>query len=295
MDVGELISEVRRLEIRTRRAVDNFVGGAYRSRFKGRGIEFEEVREYEFGDDVRDIDWNVSARMGAPFVKKYVEERELHVLLAIDVSASGLFGSGEKTKIRTQAEIAALLALSAVRSRDKVGMLMFSDRIEKHLPMRSGRAHVLRMIRELVATEPQGRETDIAGALTQMRQLLKKRTVIFVISDFLETREHWKQALGMLSRRHDVILIDVNDPAESAWQVPGTWNIADAETLVGGTFSATATFRKEFAARAAEEREALKLEAARAKAGWVSVTCGEDIILPLMRYFDKKAVGASGG
>lgn len=288
MDVGELISEVRRLEIRTRNAVDNFVGGAYRSRFKGRGIEFEEVREYEFGDDVRDIDWNVSARMGAPFVKKYVEERELHVLLVIDVSASGLFGSGEKTKIRTQAEIAALLALSAVRSRDKVGMLMFSDRIEKHLPMRSGRAHVLRMLRELVATEPQGRQTDIAGTLTQLRQLLKKRTVVFVISDFLDARERWTQALGMLSRRHDVVLIDVNDPAESAWTLPGTWNVCDAETLACGSFSATVAFRKAFAARAAEEREALALEAARAKAGWVAVTCGEDIVHPLMRYFDKK-------
>lgn len=288
MDVGELISEVRRLEIRTRRAVDNLVGGAYRSRFKGRGIEFEEVREYEFGDDVRDIDWNVSARMGAPFVKKYVEERELHVLLAIDVSASGLFGSGEKTKIRTQAEIAALLALSAVRSRDKVGMLMFSDRIEKHLPMRSGRTHVLRMLRELVATEPQGRKTDLAGTLTQLRQLLKKRTVVFVISDFIETRERWSRALGMLSRRHDVILIDVNDPAENRWTLPGTWNVADAETLATGTFFASEKFQKEFADIAAREREALAHEAARAKAGLISVTCGDDIAQALTHYFDKK-------
>lgn len=287
MDVGELISEVRRLEIRTRRAVDNMVGGAYRSRFKGRGIEFEEVREYELGDDVRDIDWNVSARMGAPFVKKYVEERELHVLLAVDVSASGLFGSCEKTKIRTQAEIAALLALSAVRSRDKVGMLMFSDRIEKHLPMRSGKAHVLRMIRELVAGEPQGRKTDIAGALTQMRQLLKKRTVVFVISDFLEVREAWTRSLGMLARRHDVVLINVNDPVEKAWKLSGNWNVADAETLAGGTFRADAAFCRAYAEIAAREHEALEREAARANAGWISLTCGEDVVLPLARYFDK--------
>lgn len=287
MDIGELISEVRRLEIRTRRAVDNMVGGAYRSRFKGRGIEFEEVREYELGDDVRDIDWNVSARMGAPFVKKYVEERELHVLLAIDVSASGLFGSGEKTKIRTQAEIAALLALSAVRSRDKVGMLMFSDRIEKHLPMRSGKAHVLRMIRELVATEPQGRKTDIAGALTQMRQLLKRRTVVFVISDFLDVRERWSRALGMLARRHDVVLINVNDPVEEKWPLAGNWNVSDAETLAGGAFHADAAFRRDYAAIAVREREALEKEAARAKAGWLSLTCGEDVVLPLTRYFGK--------
>lgn len=287
MDVGELISEVRRLEIRTRRAVDNMVGGAYRSRFKGRGIEFEEVREYELGDDVRDIDWNVSARMGAPFVKKYVEERELHVLLAIDVSASGLFGSGEKTKIRTQAEIAALLALSAVRSRDKVGMLMFSDRVEKHLPMRSGKAHVLRMIRELVATEPQGRKTDIAGALTQMHRLLKKRTVIFVISDFLEAREQWTRSLGMLARRHDVVLINVTDPVETKWPLAGNWNVVDAETLSEGSFRADNAFRSLYAEMASQEHAALEKEAARAKAGWISLTCGEDIVLPLMRYFKR--------
>lgn len=288
MDVGDLISEVRRLEIRTRRAVDNMVGGAYRSRFKGRGIEFEEVREYELGDDVRDIDWNVSARMGAPFVKKYVEERELHVLLAIDVSASALFGSGEKTKIRTQAEIAALLALSAVRSRDKVGMLMFSDRIEKHLPMRSGKAHVLRMLRELVATEPQGRKTDIAGALTQMRRLLKKRTVVFIISDFLEPREHWSRTLGMLAGKHDVVLIHVNDPVEKKWPLAGNWNIADAETLAGGAFHADAKFLRNYETAAVREYEELEKEAARAKAGWLSLTCGEDVVLPLTRYFGKK-------
>ncbi len=288
MDARELISEVRRLEIRTRMAVDEVVSGAYRSRFKGRGIEFDEVREYVVGDDVRDIDWNVTARMGAPFVKKYVEERELHVLLAVDVSASGLFGSGGKTKIRVQAEIAALLALSAVRNHDKVGMISFSDRIESFLPMRSGRGHVLRMLRELVATEPCGRATDIALALEKIRKYLKKRTVIFLISDFLDAPEHWSENLRMLSRKHDLVMIPVSDPGEEEWKTPGIWNVADAESLSAGTFHATRKFRENFAESFQHRLDALKSEAVRANTGFIPLVCGEDIVPPMMRYFEQR-------
>lgn len=288
MDVGELISEVRRLEIRTRRVVDDLVGGAYRSRFKGRGIEFEEVREYAFGDDVRDVDWNVSARMGAPFVKKYVEERELQVVLAADVSASGLFGSGAKTKLRTQTEIAALLALSAVRNRDKVGMLTFSERVEKRLPVRGGRAHVLRMLRELVATEPLGRGTNLAEVLTQLRRALKRRSVIFVISDFLDASEGRADALGMLARRHDVVLVRTEDPAELAPPFAGTWNLADAETSARGVIRGNARARKLWAETAARERDAFAREAARAGAGLISVRCGEDLVHPFVKFFRER-------
>ena len=288
MDVGELISEVRRLEIRTRRVVDDLVGGAYRSRFKGRGIEFEEVREYAYGDDVRDIDWNVSARMGAPFVKKYVEERELQVVLAADVSASGLFGSGAKTKLRTQAEIAALLSLSAVRNRDKVGMITFSDRVEKHLPVRGGRAHVLRMLRELVATEPRGRGTNLAEALTRLRRSLKRRSVIFVISDFLDSSEGRADALGMLARRHDVVLVRTEDPAELAPPFAGTWNLADAETPARGVIHGNARARGLWAETAARERDAFAREAARAGAGLISVRCGEDLVRPFVKFFRER-------
>ena len=288
MDVGELISEVRRLEIRTRRVVDDLVGGAYRSRFKGRGIEFEEVREYAFGDDVRDVDWNVSARMGAPFVKKYVEERELQVVLAADVSASGLFGSGAKTKLRTQTEIAALLALSAVRNRDKVGMLTFSDRVEKRLPVRGGRAHVLRMLRELVATEPLGRGTNLAEVLTQLRRALKRRSVIFVISDFLDASEGRADALGMLARRHDVVLVRTEDPAELAPPFAGTWNLADAETSARGVIHGNARARGLWAETAARERDAFAREAARAGAELISVRCGEDLVRPFVKFFRER-------
>lgn len=198
----ELAKQIRLLEIRTNRAVDEITGGAYRSVFKGRGIEFEEVREYTPEDDVRDIDWNVSARMGSPYIKKYVEERELTVLLLVDVSASGAFGSAEKSKRRTAAELAALLAFSAGRNGDKVGLLMFSDRIELYVPPRSGRSHTLRLIREMLAFRPQSGGTDIDLALRESAQLLKKRSVVFLLSDLIDRKE-FETSLKLLNRRHD--------------------------------------------------------------------------------------------
>lgn len=170
----EIAKQIRLLEIRTNRTVDEITGGAYRSAFKGRGIEFEEVREYTVEDDVRDIDWNVSARMGTPYVKKFVEERELSVLLLVDVSASGVFGSSERSKRRTAAELAAILAFSAAHNGDKVGLLMFSDRIELYVPPKSGRSHTLRLIREMLAFEPVSKGTNIDLALRESAQLLKK-------------------------------------------------------------------------------------------------------------------------
>ena len=188
MLAGELLSKVKKIEIKTRRLVDEITGGAYHSVFKGRGIEFSEVREYTPEDDVRDIDWNVSARMGSPYVKKYMEERELTVLLLVDVSASGAFGSAEKTKRRTAAELAALLAFSAGHNGDKVGLLMFSDRIELFVPPRSGRRHTLRLIREMLAFEPQSKGTDIDLALRETLQVLKKKSVVFLLSDLITDR-----------------------------------------------------------------------------------------------------------
>ena len=176
---AELAKQIRLLEIRTTRIVDEITGGAYRSAFKGRGIEFDEVREYTPDDDVRAIDWNVSARMGAPYIKKFIEERQLNVLLLVDVSASGAFGSAEKTKRRTAAELAALLAFSAGNSGDKVGLLMFSDKIELYVPPRSGRRHTLRLIREMLYFKPQSKGTDIDLALKEALQILSQKSVKF--------------------------------------------------------------------------------------------------------------------
>ena len=212
----EIAKQIHLLDIRTNRVVDEITGGAYRSVFKGRGIEFDEVREYTPEDDVRDIDWNVSARMGSPYIKKYIEERELTVLLLVDVSASGAFGSAEKTKRRTAAELAALLAFSAGRNGDKVGLMMFSDRIELYVPPKSGRRHTLRLIREMLAFEPASPGTDIALALRETAQMLKKKSVIFLISDLI-SEESFEASLKILNRKHDCIALQIFDPVEHRW------------------------------------------------------------------------------
>ena len=213
---SEISKQIRLLEIRTNRMVDEITGGAYRSAFKGRGIEFEEVREYTVEDDVRDIDWNVSARMGVPYVKKYVEERELSVLLLVDVSASGVFGSAERNKRQTAAELAAILAFSAARNGDKVGLLMFSDRIELYVPPKSGRSHTLRLIREMLAFEPVSKGTNIDLALRESAQLLKKRSVVFLLSDLIDA-QNFEMSLKILNRKHDVIVAGIVDPTEKRW------------------------------------------------------------------------------
>ena len=210
----EIAKQIRLLEIRTNRTVDEITGGAYRSAFKGRGIEFEEVREYTVEDDVRDIDWNVSARMGTPYVKKFVEERELSVLLLVDVSASGVFGSSERSKRRTAAELAAILAFSAAHNGDKVGLLMFSDRIELYVPPKSGRSHTLRLIREMLAFEPVSKGTNIDLALRESAQLLKKRSVVFLLSDLIDSQSY-EASLKILNRKHDVIAVGLLDPTDT--------------------------------------------------------------------------------
>ena len=209
----DLIAKVRKIEIKTRKLVEELTGGAYHSVFKGRGIEFSEVREYTPEDDVRDIDWNVTARMGTPYIKKYAEERELTVIIAIDASASVFFGSGEATKHDKIAETAALLAFSAIRNNDKVGLLVFTDKTELWLPPRSGRSHVLRLIRELLAFEPQSRQTNIGSAMDSLIRNLKKRAVVFMISDFFDAHSYEKP-MKILNSRHDLIAVRVLDKTE---------------------------------------------------------------------------------
>ena len=225
----ELVKQIRLLEIRTNRMVDEISGGAYRSVFKGAGIEFEEVREYTVEDDARTIDWNVSARMGAPFVKKFVEERELNIMLLVDVSSSGAFGSAAKSKRQSAAELAALIAFSASKNHDKVSLLMFSDKIELYVPPRSGRRHTLRLIREMLAFEPRNKGTDIGLALRESSRLLKKSSVVFLISDFIDSKE-FSMPLKQLNRRHDVIAVQIYDPSERNWQVDSSIVVEDAET-----------------------------------------------------------------
>jgi uncharacterized protein (DUF58 family) len=224
----EQLRTVRKIQIRTSHLVSDLFAGQYQSVFKGRGMEFAEVRLYQPGDDVRTIDWNVTARTGVPHVKRFAEERELTVMLLVDASASTLFGSVRQTKQALAAELGALLAFSAITNNDKVGLVMFSDRIELALPPRKGTRHVLRVIRDILSLAPAGRGTDIAGALEHLRHVTKRRCVVFVISDFLTPG--WKRALRIASRRHDVIAVALEDPREAEMPDVGLVELEEAET-----------------------------------------------------------------
>jgi uncharacterized protein (DUF58 family) len=231
-----ILSKMRRLEIRTRRLVSDGLVGEYHSVFKGRGMDFDEVREYVPGDEVRTIDWNVTARAGRPFVKKYTEERELTILLAVDISASENFGSGAQSKRELAAELASVLALSAIRNNDKVGLLLFTDRIEEYIPPKKGRRHVLRVVREILFHDSVGRGTDSVGALDFANHVLHGRAIVFLISDFQSNgdpqlaRAALRRGLRQTSRRHDLIAVHIEDPREQELPDVGLMALEDAET-----------------------------------------------------------------
>ena len=278
----ELVKQIRLLEIRTNRMVDEISGGAYRSVFKGAGIEFEEVREYTVEDDARTIDWNVSARMGAPFVKKFVEERELNIMLLVDVSSSGAFGSAAKSKRQSAAELAALIAFSASKNHDKVSLLMFSDKIELYVPPRSGRRHILRLIREMLAFEPRNKGTDIGLALRESSRLLKKSSVVFLISDFIDSKE-FSMPLKQLNRRHDVIAVQIYDPSERNWQVDSSIVVEDAET--GEVISFDAGDRKRLQSEMDSASNAVAALCRSARVDRVEIESGSDVLGPLIQFY----------
>ncbi|MEL7236709.1 MAG: DUF58 domain-containing protein, partial [Chloroflexota bacterium] len=230
MLTSETLRKIRLIELRTRRLVETSFAGAYHSVFKGRGIVFDEVRPYMPGDDVRDIDWNVTARAGEPFIKRYREERELTVLLVLDTSASIMFGTVERQKRDMAAELGAVLALSAISNNDKVGMLLFSDTIETFVPPRKGRKHVLRMIRDLLAAEPAQTGTDLSLALKTVNRVLDRKSIVFLISDFLADAETYQRDLQVLGRKHDLITVIASDPLEKDFPRSGLVTVQDAET-----------------------------------------------------------------
>src|ERR1700745_1685292 len=238
MTLQEIFEAVRRVEIRTNRLVNDMMVGAYLSHFKGRGMDFEELREYMPGDEVRDIDWNVTYRMGRPFVKRFGEERELAGILAMDISASSAFGSLRRSKREFAAEIAGTLAISASRSSDKVGLLLFTDQIELFLPPRKGRRHILRILREMLAFEPKHRGTNIPAALTFLNHVLHRRSIVFLLTDFLHSfgptaprpvaGRDILQEVGLTNARHDLVCLHLHDPRESALPSAGLLTIEDA-------------------------------------------------------------------
>ncbi len=231
----EILKKVRQIEIRTSRLVNDSLAGEYHSVFKGRGMDFDEVREYAPGDEVRAIDWNVTARAGRPFIKKFTEERELTILLVVDVSASGNFGSGRQSKRQMAAELASALAFSAIRNNDKVGLVLFSDQIEQYIPPKKGRQHVLRVIREILFFEPHSRGTNIVRALDFANQITSRRAIMFLVSDFELPNQDGaltevRRAIRLASRRHDVVGLHVHDQREAELPDIGQLTVEDAET-----------------------------------------------------------------
>ena len=224
----EILKKVERIEIETRGIVNDVFSGQYHSVFKGRGMEFSEVREYQYGDDIRSIDWNVSARAGHPYIKVFEEERELTVMLLVDVSASANFGTCSQMKGELAVELCAVLAFSAIKNNDKVGLIIFTDRIEKYIPPKKGKSHVLRVLRELLYFKPQGVETNINGALEYLNRLTRKRATVFLVSDFLSGG--YEKALQVANKKHDIVSITIVDPREQAMPYVGLVELEDAET-----------------------------------------------------------------
>jgi len=284
----EILRKVRRIEIRTRKLVNESLAGGYHSVFKGQGMEFSEVREYQFGDDVRSIDWNVTSRMGHPFVKKYKEERELTVVLVVDVSASGTFGSAPQVKADVMAEICALLAFSAIRNNDRVGLILFTDRVEKFVPPAKGQRHVLRVIREILFHRPVGKGTDLNGALEYLGRVIRRRAVVFLVSDFLT--KDFERSLRLVNRVHDLVALSVRDPRESELPAVGMVALEDAETgRVQVVDTGVPRLRQAFKEAALEGQQQLRDLFRRLGIDTVELANGEPYDVPLVRFFEERA------
>lgn len=283
MNTAELAQKVRYIEITTRKAVTATFAGEYRSAFKGQGMDFDEVREYTIGDDIRAIDWNVTARTGVPHTKRFREERELTVMLLVDLSASGSFGS-TRSKNETAAEICALLAFSAIKNNDRVGMLIFTDRLELYIPPRKGSTHVLRLIREVLVFQPGGARTGIRFALESFARMFKRRAVVFLVSDFLD--EGYESVLKVAGRRHDLVAVWLSDPRERELPAVGLVELEDAET--GGRLLVdTGSPQARLAAGKIWERRSAALQGLCAGAGidLIGIETGTDYVTPLSRFF----------
>ena len=280
----DFLARVRHIEIRARRLVANRLLGEYHSVFRGRGIEFSEVRQYEPGDDVRAIDWNVTARMGAPYIKKYVEERELTVLLVVDVSASSAFTTTGVSKRELAAEVAATLAFSASANNDRVGLVVFSDRVEEYVPPANDRRHVLRIIRELLYLEPRGRGTNIAAALAYIARVQKRRAIVFLLSDFFD--EGYEQQLRAAALRHEIVALTLNDAREEAMPDVGLIDLQDAETGALVTVDTSdRRVRDAYARRATESRDRRRRSLAAAGVEEIALRTDQPYAAPLLRAF----------
>jgi uncharacterized protein (DUF58 family) len=283
----ELLKQVRQIEIRTKGLVNQVFSGEYHSVFKGRGMEFSEVREYQYGDDIRNIDWNVTARFGHPYIKIFEEERELTVMLMVDLSGSLMFGSVSKTKQRIAAELTAILAFSALKNNDKVGLILFTDKIEKFVPPRKGRKHVLRIIREVLSFEPEGKSTNIRGALEYMNNAIKKKSITFLISDFMD--EGYEKILRIVGRKHDLIGVVLDDRREKEIPNIGLVKLVDAESGAERWIDTSSKRVRERMIFDRKEKEKIRNSIfIKSRLDKIEVSTGSNYIQPLVQFFRRR-------
>lgn len=288
METAELLKKVRKIEIKTRGLSSQIFSGEYHSAFKGRGMAFSEVREYTPGDDVRTIDWNVTARFNSPFVKVFEEERELSVVLVVDVSASGAFGTHNQFKQDLITELCAVVAFSASQNNDKIGVIFFSDKIEKYIPPKKGKSHILRIIRELIEFKPAQKKTDLKVALKYMTNVIKKRSVVFLISDFY-TESNYRDALKIANKKHDVVALRIIDKTENELPKVGLIKLRDNETgAVKWLDTSNASFRKQYAINHLKFEEELKDIFNRSGIDATRIFTHESYIKPLMNLFKNR-------
>lgn len=283
----EILKKIRKLEIQTKGIVNTLFGGEYQSAFKGRGMEFSEVRAYTYGDDIRQIDWNVTARTGDPFIKVFEEEREQTLMLCIDISKSGTFGSQSQSKMDLAIELAAVLAFSAIKNSDKVGLVLFSDHIEKVVPPKKGRTHVLRLIRELYTTKPTGTGTDIADALSYINRLLDRRAIVVLTSDFQD--KDFEKQLRITNQKHDLVSIIINDHLEDELPDIGLVKIRDAETGAEKIVDTSSKkVREAYKIRRMEQKAYIHDKMLKMKIDAVEVQTNESYVQPLMNFFKRR-------
>ena len=287
-DLSEIFKKIRRIEIFTKRMVNDLFSGEYHSVFKGQGMEFDEVREYQPGDDVRSIDWNVTARMGTPYIKRFVEERELVVLFVLDVSASGRFGTVEKTKIDTAAEICALLAFSAIQNNDKVGAIMFSDEVEEYIPPDKGRRHVLHVIRNILFHKPKGHGTDIGKALGYLSRVIRRRAIVFLLSDFIS--DDFSRPLAMAASKFDLVAIKIGDRRETDLAGARMVRLWDQERGIERVVDLTSRQAQDRYRRLLADRDNERDKLFRRYAvDTINIDTGADFIQPLSVFFRTRA------
>jgi uncharacterized protein (DUF58 family) len=294
VEASELIKKVRKIEIKTRGLSKNIFAGEYHSAFKGRGMTFSEVREYQYGDDIRNIDWNVTARFNHPFIKIYEEERELTVMLLIDVSNSRVFGTQSQLKKNLITEIAAVLSFSAIQNNDKIGVILFSDRVEKFIPPKKGRTHILRIIRELIEFTPENKGTNISEALRYLTNAIKKRSTAFLISDFLDEDNEtgiprFDEAIRIANRKHDVIGLKIYDKREKELPPVGLIRMRDAETgAYAWVDTSSLKLRNQYANWYQNMESNVNNTLMKAGVDYVSIATGQDYVKPLMNLFKKR-------